>query len=306
MIGNQMKKILFKFDTETISEVLHHEIPQLMINSISIVQTGWDHLVAEVNEQWIFRFPRDIKSIANIEREKKLLDYLKSRISLPIPDYRYFGTKVAFVGYPKLQGIHINQQIYTNFSIETRHHLANTLASFFTEIHHAVSKEQALAWGHAPIIRPTKEMGPLIATLPLEIQSMVKIAIAYNQKELSDEKNLVFCHQDINGDNLAYDLVINEITGVFDFSDTGIGPYSLEFAELFVVDAELAKFTADIYAKINNVPNPFVGGAVDYILRKMTFMLDAWKNSNVEREKNFLKALSDFLPIWQEVYLSAH
>src|SRR5258708_9382139 len=94
------KKLLFTFDVATVSQVLNHEIPNLFIDSISIIETGWDHLVAEVNEEWIFRFPRTRGSIANQERERDLLGYLKNHISLlSIPDFHYLGKETAFVGY---------------------------------------------------------------------------------------------------------------------------------------------------------------------------------------------------------------
>ncbi len=94
----------------------------------------------------------------------------------------------------------------------------------------------------------------------------------------------------------------------FDFSDVGIGPYSLDFAELFhldtdicTIDAELARLTAEAYATMNNVPSPLLGGAADYIVRRAIFMLEARKKNDSEAEINWLKALSDFLPVWQQV-----
>lgn len=296
-----IKKILSVFDVATISQVLNSEIPELTIDSITIIETGWDHLVAEVNEEWIFRFPRAESSIANLEREKNLLNYLKNHITLPIPHHQYFGKNVAFVGYRKLLGIHLNQQIYAGLDLKVCYRIAKTVASFFTELHHAVSKDQAVKWGYAPVIRPLVEIDSLCSALPRDIGIMVKSAVDYARFDLSEEKNLVFIHQDINGDNLAFDLSSGKITGAFDFSDTGIGPYSWEFAELFVVDVELARLTAEIYAVMNNVPNPLIGGAADYILRKATWMLDARKNGNSQKEKKFLEELHDFLPIWRDV-----
>ena len=81
----------------------------------------------------------------------------------------------------------------------------------------------------------------------------------------------------------------------------GLRPYSWEFAELFNIDAKLARLTAEIYAKMNNVPNLLIGGAADYILRKATLMLEARKKGTVQNEINLLKGLSDFVPVWHNV-----
>jgi aminoglycoside 2''-phosphotransferase len=296
------KTVIKQYNAAAISEVLKREIPNLAISAITIIETGWDHLVAEVNEDWIFRFPRTEGSIANLEREKQLLEYLKNKITLPIPHYYYSGTDIAFVGYRKIPGIHLNRLVYASLTPDVRHHIAETLAKFFTQLHHAVSKRQALQWEYTHIIRPLEEMeSNLLGTLPPDISVMVQKAITHAREDLSAEQNLVFCHQDVNGDNTAFNVTTGQITGVFDFSDVGIGPYSWDVAELFNIDAELASLTAEIYSKLNNVPNPLVGGATDYILRKATLMLEARKKGNTQDEIKLLKGLTDFTPVWHYV-----
>jgi aminoglycoside phosphotransferase (APT) family kinase protein len=301
-MSTKTKTVIQQYDVATISEVLNREIPDLPITSITIIETGWDHLVAEVNGDWIFRFPRTVESIANLEREKQLLDYLKNHITLAIPHYHYVGTDTAFVGYRKIPGISLTPPVYAGLDLDVRHNIAQTLASFFTELHHAVSKEQALQWGYTNIIRPLDQMeSTLVGTLPINIAIMIQKAIAYAREDLHKEQDFVFFHQDVNGDNSAFNATTRQIIGVFDFSDAGIGPRSLEFAELFFIDAELARLTAEIYMKMNKVPNPLIGGAADHILRKATLMLEARKKGNAQDEMNLLKGLSDFLPIWHNV-----
>lgn len=294
--------VIKQYDAATISQVLNREIPDLVIKSINIIERGWDHLVADVNGDWIFRFPRTEESITNLEREKNLLEYLKKYITLPIPSYHYFGNEIAFVGYPKILGIHLTKQVYDNLNPDVRYNIAQTLASFFTQIHNAVNTEQALQWGYTNVIRPLDEIeSTLLGALPTEINIMLQEAIAYAREGLSKEQDAVFVHQDVNGDNLAFNSVNGQIAGIFDFSDAGIAHYSLDFAEIFVVSEDLARLTADIYAKMNNVLNPLVGGAADYILRKATLMLESQKKHNLQDEMNLLKELGDFLSIWRGV-----
>jgi aminoglycoside 2''-phosphotransferase len=288
-----MKNILLNFDVATVREAIRGEIPDLAINSITIIETGWDHLVAEVNEEWIFRFPRNTSSIANLEREKNLLEYLKNHITLPIPRFIFVGKKHAFVGYKKLPGIHLNQQIYNNLKPEVCLLIAQTLATFFSELHRAVSIEQALLWGYSPIIRPLSRIEIFGNSLPADIGIMINEALIKAKEDLS--QRLVFIHQDVNGDNTAFDMISGQITGVFDFSDTAMGPRSWDFAELFGIDERLAKLTAEIYADMNRVPNPLVGGAADYILRKATQILEGQQTS---LNAKLLQDLKDFLPIW--------
>lgn len=66
LIMTKSKTVITAYTAAAVSEVLNREIPDLAINSITIIETGWDHLVAEINGAWIFRFPRTEGSIANL------------------------------------------------------------------------------------------------------------------------------------------------------------------------------------------------------------------------------------------------
>ncbi len=294
--------VITQYDAATVSEVLNREVPDLSVDSLNIIPTGWDHLVAEVNGEWIFRFPRAEGSVANLEREKQLLDYLKTHITLPIPHFHYFGTDTAFVGYRKIQGIPLSGKIYTALDLDMQRNIANTLALFFTQLHRGVSVQQALQLGYTSYYPPLEGIEcELFGTLPVDIDMMLQKAVTYARGDLSKEQNLVFFHKDVSGDNLAFNATTGQIIGVFDFTDAGIGPYSWEIGELFSIHAELACLTAEIYANMNKVPNPLIGGAADYILRKATMLLEARRKGDLNDEMHWLKELCDFLPFWHDV-----
>jgi aminoglycoside 2''-phosphotransferase len=294
--------LIKQYDTVTISEILNREVPDITIHSLNIIETGWDHLVVEVNGEWIFRFPRAEWSVANLKREKQLLDYLKNPITLSIPHYDYFGNDTAFVGYRKISGSSLNQQTYLSFDLDTRHAIAKTLAVFFTQLHQAVSIEQALKWGYIIYDPPFERIeSDLSGTVSVDINKMIQEAVAYVKKHPSKQQDLVLLHKDVNGDNLTLDIGTGQIIGAFDFSDAAIGPYSWEFAGLFSIHIELATLTAEIYANMNHVPNPLVDGAAYYILQRATFILEARKEGNVHNETSSLKELYDFVPIWNDI-----
>ena len=43
----------------------------------------------DINNRWIFRFPRFKAAEEGLKREIKLLVLLRGRLSLPVPDYEY-------------------------------------------------------------------------------------------------------------------------------------------------------------------------------------------------------------------------
>ncbi len=294
------KDILSEFNIATIRQTLSAEITDLEMESLNIIETGWDHLVAEINGKWIFRFPRKKESIENLQREKNLLTYLKSYISLAVPQYQFFGRKIAFAGYQKLPGLHLNKQIYDSLDPSVQNNIALSLATFFCELHTSVSKEQARLWGYGLAIRPIEKIATL-SGMSDDIKRMLSEAISYASAELGNEKNLFFIHQDVNGDNSVFDENLGQMAGIFDFSDVAVGPYSWEFAALLDIDLKLARKTSEIYAAKSNLKDPLIGGASDFILRKATFIIEARKSGDLLFEEKLYSSLKDFLPIWREV-----
>lgn len=299
--------LLNQYDVTTITAVLQKEIPNLKINSIIIIPTGWDHLVAEVNENLIFRFPREKKFVNNLEREKQLLEHLKGCTKLAIPSYKYFGNNPAFAGYPKIPGRSLNRQLYISLDFDTRYRIAQSLASFFTELHQEVSTEQAINLGYSRhSLEIDKIKSELLGTIPNDIDMMVKQAIAYSTTTESNQtdEDLVFLHNDVHDDNIAFNANTQQINGIFDFSDAAIGPSSAEFSSLFFIHEELAQLTAKIYAQLNNISNQIIKSAADYILRNANRILLA-RAGNMHltpaHETKYCKRLKDFIPIWQEI-----
>lgn len=285
---------------ETVYAVLASEIPSLTINSLTLVSTGWANLVADVNNEWIFRFPRLNEHLVALQREQKLLEYLRNIIFLEIPHYQYFGVHTAFVGYPKIKGGVLSERIYLNLPIEIRQEVAESLALFFTELHHAVKLEDALQWGYREYHLPLQwiERDFLGTLSSIEIEEMVKEALNYAMQHPFKNTNPVLLHNDLHGENLAFDVNSQEVVGVFDFSDAAIGDYSVDFGKLFTIHQDLAFRTSEIYASVNEVENPVLPAAVDHILRRAMYILQARESGNTLRESFFMDMLQSFVPIW--------
>ena len=57
-------------DEGAVRSVLIDEVPGITINTVTLISAGWDNLVADINGEWIFRFPRLEEFIPILEREK--------------------------------------------------------------------------------------------------------------------------------------------------------------------------------------------------------------------------------------------
>ncbi len=297
--------LLENYDGESVLKVLHDEAPGLTVNSMTFISEGWTNFVVDINDEWIFRFPRDEKFLPILERERLLLDRLRNHVSVSIPYYEFTGTKTAFVGYRKIPGEALHKNLYVTLSEDARQGIADTLALFLTQMHQAISLNEARSLGYEESKIPIQLIeSSLLATLPSDdLKRMVSEALTY-LKEHPHNEHFVLLHNDFNGDNIAFDLNTQKINGVFDFSNAAIGHYSMEIGKLFRVHSDLARRTLNAYTHLNQVPNSIIPSAAHYILGRCWVILYSREIGNVEWEQSRIQMLEDFVDTWDEMMRS--
>lgn len=283
-----------------IAQILSDEIPELQIESIQLISEGWDNLVADVNDEWIFRFPRSESFLAIYERELKLLDRLHDKVFMPIPYYEFVGKETAFVGYRKLKGVAFEAEDYLALTEDEKQAVAKSMAIFLTQMHTAVTADEAREWGYQEYSVPLAWIEQSIfGTLSPELEVMISEALEFYYK--NPPTHLVLIHNDLHGGNMVFDPVSHRIAGVFDFSDAVVADYTIEFGKLFNIHPDLEIRTAACYAEMNQVENPTLAAAIDFILRRVTYILVARESGNTKREAQLIRMLSNFRPVWNEI-----
>jgi len=143
-----------------VRELLAEQFPRLDIDQLVVLQTGGDHYTAAVNDDLIFRFPRDADTAAKTQREIRLLAALAPSLPLPIPAVVYVGRPgkrfpFAFTGQRRIAGV------MGELLRPPREHwpsLARQAGVFFSALH-AFPPERALALGlSAPQPEPASEL----------------------------------------------------------------------------------------------------------------------------------------------------
>jgi aminoglycoside 2''-phosphotransferase len=83
-------------------------LPSLPIRSARPIAKGWCCFVLDVNDEWIFRFPRSPEDARRLEPELLLLPELETRLQVPVPHVDHVlrdgRGRVRFVVYRKLRG----------------------------------------------------------------------------------------------------------------------------------------------------------------------------------------------------------
>jgi aminoglycoside phosphotransferase (APT) family kinase protein len=289
--------LLKSHDIDAIRSVIADEIPHFKIDSLVMLATDGDHVVAEVNGNWIFRFPRLDTFLPVIARESLLMRSLQSKISLDIPFYEYRGKRVAFVAYRKIMGDPLDEKCYLSLSMEDRQKTAECVADFLMEFHTAVAAHEALAWGYQPYSISYPFLEEHLSSIPsVPMRRMIREALTY--AETYEPKDLVIIHNDLHGENFSFNIPSRQLVGVIDFSDAVVADYSIEFAKLFTIHADLASRVSEAYAKKRAMPNPLRPAAADYILRKATSFIKARQSRDISRIVKLRETLQSFIPIW--------
>jgi aminoglycoside phosphotransferase (APT) family kinase protein len=195
----------------------------------------------------------------------------------------------------------LSKQLYTNLSQNARQDIADTLAIFLSEMHKTITLKNAQLLGYKNTNLPIDLMESSLDKLPPnDLKRIVKEALIHFKAHPKLE-NLVLLHNDLHGENMAYDPVHLKLNGVFDFSDAAIGNYTIDFAKLFSVDSDLAKRSLKKYAYLNQVPDCIVDSAAHYILSRFSIILFSRLTGNFERVQSRLKMLKDFISTWDEI-----
>lgn len=295
--------LLSTSDEVTIREVLSRELPDLQIKTCSIVTSGWDNVVVEVNDEWIFRFPRNNHMAEIVDREIELLKLLALVAIMPIPKYEFFGKEVVMVGYRKLQGQYFFGQDYRTLSVHDKQKIAESLAFFMYQMHNSLSVSEARTLGYIEYNPPLDviEAKLLGSFLSQELDCLIQEAIDCARQHQREITRLAFIHNDLHGKNMVYDPIAKKIVGIFDFSDAVIADFAIEFSKLFLIDADLAERTSQEYSRLTGAREILRIAAADCIIRSATYLLEYIETGNNAIKEEIVPELAASLPIWEKM-----
>ncbi len=114
---------------------IRKEFPTLIWQSAVSNTTGWDHNVLILDNKYVFRFPWNEDSTLALQDEIPLLNFLRHKVSLPIPKYIYVPQDKSFAGYDIILGERFSKTLFTKLNQTQKIKIAKQLARFLTELH---------------------------------------------------------------------------------------------------------------------------------------------------------------------------
>lgn len=216
----------------------------LKLETIRLLDEGWDNLVYLVNDTFIFRFARREFGIDCIENEIALLPLIAKQVAFPLSAPRYIGHPTPlypypFAGYKMIEGLPLCDA--SNTLVQDKK-FAITLASWLKELHAIPVAEEPMpplkgdqTWRLDLTHRMTRcnenlshyeayflEAGFSKASLQTVINVLPKLNLTDTIKS--------YLHGDLYSRHIIVNPAISMPSGLIDWGDTHIGNPGIDLA----------------------------------------------------------------------------
>ncbi len=199
-------------------------LPQFAGGTFALLTDGWDSVAIEC-DGWIFKFARNPEAETRLRREAALLQFLKPRITMPLPQMVLHEGPVPFSQHLKLPGASLEAEQYALLDEGRRNALAMRMAQLYAELHALpLSRMQQVgAVGVDPWTSPDEILAGAEPKLPRGYKGFLRSTVAAYRKLSISGDELVYGYFDGHGWNMAFDHQTGLLNGVFDFADSGFG-----------------------------------------------------------------------------------
>jgi aminoglycoside phosphotransferase (APT) family kinase protein len=211
----------------SVVDLLRSHVPGLRAERVVVIESGWDSLVYEVDDSWIFRFPRRSKVAARMRAEAALLPELAPTLPAPVPrlEVAVFA-EVSFVGYRKLRGEPLTRGIDDP-------KVGAALGAFVAAIHR-FPRERAVSLGIGDLDH-RGELRRFVAELERRVVPLLGTADAARARSMFDgfftrggAHEPVLVHGDLGPEHILRQD--GNLAGVLDWTDARIGDAALDLA----------------------------------------------------------------------------
>lgn len=237
--------VLEKVDPDSIRAAYLGAFPSARVERVHVYPNTHESTVAELDHEFIVKFPRRHRGSKGIGAEKQVTDLIRGRVAVRIPEIELFTSPVLFASYRKLDGQVFDRNIYRKLDDKDKDALAGQLADFMRAMH-AVSAEalQQVGVALAPSwTLSTKLMEQQLSSIEHRAIRKVLPEVLQNQRDLERVTRLapVLGHFDLHGGNLLLDAKHRQLLGVIDFGNCKLGDPHQDFSAICLSSPDLTE-----------------------------------------------------------------
>ena len=203
----------------TVDEINSWLVANFPNEKIKFLGLGSDSDAFRVGD-YVFRFPHNDVVLTQYDTERKLCDFLRPSLSVPIPEISVHRGDVNYAKHKMIMGIKWHWHALMPFPIRQRR-LADGIARFFAELHGAdttVLKPESDRVDYVKFADIADKIAPFLSKRQMQFFENKYNAIVNRPVAKSD---MVICHMGVKGSNSVIDKHGNLI-GVFDFGNAGV------------------------------------------------------------------------------------
>lgn len=244
-----------RLEVSQVAAILSAQFPELRPTVVRVIGEGCDNQAFEVNQEWIFRFPKRAEVERQLGIETRVLAILAESSLVPVPVFLFAGRPTReyparFAGYRKLPGIPAIQLDESALPLTT---WAPAVGRFLSWLHRFPLTDVVVPdIPRRDVVELTDEMrGDALASFPQLDQVIARPPRAWRRylAEASPgpvRSAPVLVHHDFAAEHVLGDPGRQLVTGVIDWSAVAVSDRSVDLGGLFhwsgqpAVDAALA------------------------------------------------------------------
>ena len=251
-----------RLDATQVASIIQAQFSEVLPTSVVFLGEGCDSAAFEVNEHWVFRFPKRADVESQLAIESRVLPLLAEQSPLSLPVFSFHGVPsdafpYRFVGYRKLPGVPAIQ--VDEAAMPTAQ--APTIGRFLSWLHQfPVSDAEALGVPRQDVAALMDEVRA-DALDDLDLLNDVMKAAPLKEWRAFFEAGCprapatsasVLVHGDLAREHVLYDPLRHQVTGVIDWSEIAVSDRSVDLAGCFhwggpsCIDAVLSAYEGPI------------------------------------------------------------
>lgn len=214
---------------EDYAERVREIAPEIEVASVRLNDEGLANDVLIVNEELVFRFPKNDFGFKCLKNELLILSLLKGRITLRIPE-PFYASEDAMV-YRMIPGEALRREMLLRLAEDEQQRVADQLAQFFRELHGFPVDEfseipaadmlrEYEGWVNA-YARIREKVFPLL--LPHVRDSVQEHFEQHLAERRNFEYELKLVDTDIPPYHIMFDRNLRRVSGIIDFGCAGLG-----------------------------------------------------------------------------------
>lgn len=212
----------------------------LIVHNMIVLGQGFDSTAYLVNNEYIFKQSKHDEARNNLKREIRVLNYLKGKITLQIPDIEYYSQEYSICGYKEIKGNKLSPDIYNSFSDDEKDALAQDIALFLREMH-AIPLPDIDGLELHVIDDYRSDYETLRETVYDKIPDKSKRYIDDLYKRILNDKRIsqydkALCHNDLSCNHIL--IQDNKAVGIIDFGDAAVTDRDKDFVYLLEESSE--------------------------------------------------------------------